>query len=120
MKKLVLLLIVIFPMVLSSCDLSTKYDVTVKNECPFDIYVNISLSVSEPETYIRLDTDKTTVFNVSNAVNNIHVKAVSSNNVTYPNADAHTVLPKYANKNETWIIRWDSVTPPAPHYIVLP
>ena len=108
MKKIILPVIVVIAIFLGSCDLSTKYNVTVENGCPFRIDVYVQLSSSEPSAYITLETSGSNsrhVFNISNAINSIHIRDADNPS----NLARKDVLQMYASKNDTWTIKWDNI-----------
>ena len=105
MKKLVLLVIVIFTMIVGSCDLSTKYDITIKNNCSFPIEVYASFTITEPSAYFNLNTNDTKVFTLSNTTNNVFIRRT----IDPTNANYKDVLQQYTDRKEMWTISYTGI-----------
>jgi len=67
MKRMMILIVVIISMILGSCDLVGKYDITVKNNCVYSsqnikIGVYITQSTSAPSAHIPLERGESQIF----------------------------------------------------------
>ena len=113
MKKIMAIMIISLSMILSSCDLIAKYNITVVNNCSnsgtnFKILVYVDKSSSAPSAYITLNYGSSQEFSeLEYGTYYLHIKAPNDTGVPAL-AQNHVAKQITVNRNDTWKVTWSS------------
>ena len=103
MKKMIIIAVIFLALVLSSCDIMAKYEITVKNNCGLKIGVYIDQSASQPSAFIELLNGQTQKFtNLTYGKYYIHVKDPTVFSTLDPKYHYWTTMD--VTGNETWAV----------------
>ena len=108
MKKIMIFAIIFLSIILGSCEYLVKYDITVKNNCGFEIGVYITPTTSSPSAYIDLNYSNNNTQKFSSLDYGsyyLHVRDRNHYNLFDDRYHSYVKLNVY--KNEVWTVRWD-------------
>jgi len=106
-KKILILGAISISVILCSCELilgtgSGPSDITLTNNCGFDIQVNISTSNKKPSVFIPIANMRSQKFSVENGYYYVHIIRTSTLDYFVTNDTLQV------NKNDTWTIKYDT------------
>jgi len=108
MKRMMIIAIIVFSMVLGSCDLAGKYDITVENNCSFKIEVGINQSATTlPSPRVELLQSKTVKYtDLSYGTHYLHMIDPGQGTPNQANNRSWTSDGDTVSRNETWRVSW--------------